>query len=1139
MQTHQAKSSACKGSPRHPWRLQVHCGWTGGPYQRTTEGLAAYEPLLQLLQTVKVEDASLPFTYSLAAETSDHDSFTLNSDCSGVPSLGGMNLENPQLSSCQHPPALLCSVAFTPDEPTATPQQQNDLRALLVKHTDAFSKGKTDIGRVHSDHPIRHRIQVKPGSEPVCTNRPLTSFSHHEREFMSSEIAMLESLGVIRKSRSPWISSPVCVKKHDKTLRLCIDFRPLNAVTVPDPYPLPVVEHLLTKMSSAKYFSCMDIVSAFWQVPMHPDDIQYTGFRTPNGNYEWVRMPFGLVTASSTFQRIMDHVMEGLPFVAVYLDDVFIFSSTWEEHLAHIEIVLQRCIQYHIKLKEAKCIFGATHVKCLGHVVGGGLVSPDPGKLSAIVELPAPTDLRTLRSFLGMASYYRQYIESFAEIISPMAALTKKNAPFIWTPECQSAFETLKNRMTSSPVLRLPDFNKPFILTTDWSKVAIGAVLSQVDADTGFDHPVAFASRLLNAAECNYSPTEGELLALVWAVNKFRLYLDGRHFTAYTDHHALEWLSSARFQNSKLERWALRLQEYDFTVIYKKGEENLVADCLSRCVAAACVRVHAISEWPSHAPTQKALDDIPCTVCGDPEGHDNLVICDKCDRLFHLRCLIPPQSTVPSGEWLCPACDTFFADGKTFGLSELTDAETPLSLQLHDPYLDQGLLDYVQSGHNLALLEPFSPKRAVQIRRRGSFLQTHPSIPGWLLVYKKIRYGPHRWLVSPPLLYRWDIIRMFHDTLGHAGIEQTLKVLHLHYHWTGIKLDVTTFVACCIPCQKVKAHRPQPPLLQPAAIYGPLAHVHIDLAGPFMTAGSDVHGNGLRPPALVKNWIVVMIDYFTKTAEFATVGSKEPHDIARAFWDAWVCRYGVPAAVTSDNGPEFETTFTHMLNRLGIHHIHTSVSHPSANGVAERMVKTLKTILNSHLNDNPTHWKASLPTCRKAYMNRTHTCLGVSPNEMLYGFAPHLPLAVRDPLLSSLVAQLGAGMTPHEHVETTRQRLQLLDNQTYLRLRQQFCNSALQQARKLLPKRHQRSPLQAGDWVFEIGPARHALHSGIRGPFLVVQLDASGTHATLTTGATSHRAARTFTRHASHLVRMSHKSLSGGEGVDRASGLNV
>jgi hypothetical protein len=163
------------------------------------------------------------------------------------------------------------------------------------------------------------------------------------------------------------------------------------------------------------------------------------------------------------------------------------------------------------------------------------------------------------------------------------------------------------------------------------------------------------------------------------------------------------------------------------------------------------------------------------------------------------------------------------------------------------------------------------------------------------------------------------------------------------------------------------------------------------------------------------------------------VGSKEPHDIARAFWDAWVCRYGVPAAVTSDNGPEFETTFTHMLNGLGIHHIHTSVSHPSANGVAERMVKTLKTILNSHLNDNPTHWKASLPTCRKVYMNRTHTCLGVSPNEMLYGFAPHLPLAVRDPLLSSLVVQLGAGITPQEHVETTRQRLQLLDNQTYLR----------------------------------------------------------------------------------------------------------
>jgi hypothetical protein len=375
-----------------------------------------------------------------------------------------------------------------------------------------------------------------------------------------------------------------------------------------------------------------------------------------------------------------------------------------------------------------------------------------------------------VRSFTSAVGYYRDYIQNFALITAPMAQLLKKNVKWLWSEECQKAFEELKQRITSEPILRLPNFSLPFILTTDWSKVAIGAVLSQVDPETGFDHPISFKSRLLSSAERNYSPTEGECLALVWAIQKFRVFLDGRHFTVYTDHQALQWLDTKRHQNSKLERWALKLQEFDFTIKYKKGEENLVADCLSRCIHISHIHACAVSPvWPEYVKEQKQLDLIPCVICGSPEGDDNIVICDGCKRCFHLRCLLPPRSTVPSGVWFCPACDPYFGERGGSKLAELEHSKTPLEYHSWDPYLDPHLLSYIRAGHALELLRDFAPRVAFEIRRRGSFYMKHPMLEDWLMVYKNIRRGPARWLVCSPLHFRWDIIAMIHDVLGHSG----------------------------------------------------------------------------------------------------------------------------------------------------------------------------------------------------------------------------------------------------------------------------------------------------------------------------------------------------------------------------------
>eukprot|EP00884_Botryococcus_braunii_P007052 jgi/Botrbrau1/16348/Bobra.178_1s0001.1 len=322
----------------------------------------------------------------------------------------------------------------------------------------------------------------------------------------------------------------------------------------------------------------------------------------------------------------------------------------------HIRLVFQKLSDNNIKLGRPKCIFGASSVKALGHVVGGGVMKPDPENVAAILNLPIPRDVTMVRSVLSAASYYRTYVDKFALISEPMANLLKKNVKFEWTPECQEAFHKLKSCLTKEPLLRLPNFRKPFILTTDWSKVAIGAVLSQIDEATEFDHPVAFASRLLNSAERNYAPTEGECLALVWAIEKFRHFLDGRHFIVYTDHAALQWLNTERHANSKLERWALRLQEYTFTVIHKKGEENLVADCLSRCVYAEALYAFAIDPvWPAGAKTQKDLDEIPCVVCGYPQGDDNnRHLAMGVNGSFHLRMSAAPRSLPLVVRLYCP-----------------------------------------------------------------------------------------------------------------------------------------------------------------------------------------------------------------------------------------------------------------------------------------------------------------------------------------------------------------------------------------------------------------------------------------------------------------------------------------------------
>ncbi|KAI8436675.1 hypothetical protein MSG28_010163 [Choristoneura fumiferana] len=426
---------------------------------------------------------------------------------------------------------------------------------------------------------FEHAIETgdhKPISVPPYRLSPVKT------EILKKEIGNMLAENIIEPCSSPWAAPVVMVPKKDGSIRVCVDYRQLNAVTTADAYPMPRIDDLLHGAKPTPFMSTIDLRAGYWQISVKEDHRDKTAFVTPFGIYRFRRMPFGLRNAPATFQRMMDRFRITLSHIKllIYLDDLIVMSATFEDHLRDLQDVFTKLREFNLTANREKCNFCCTRIKYLGHYITPDGLQLDPGKVSAILATPPPRNLKHLLTFVQMCSWYRRFIPGFAKVAEPLTRLTKKNATWKWEEEQTTAFAKLRELLTTSPILAQADHTKPYIIKTDASSYALGAVLVQGEGDK--EHPVEYASRLLTKAERNYSTTEREALAVVWAVEKFRGYVEGGKITIMTDHQALRWLMSLKSPSGRLARWALLLQPYDITVKYIAGRTNVVADSLSR-----------------------------------------------------------------------------------------------------------------------------------------------------------------------------------------------------------------------------------------------------------------------------------------------------------------------------------------------------------------------------------------------------------------------------------------------------------------------------------------------------------------------------------------------------------------------------
>jgi hypothetical protein len=458
--------------------------------------------------------------------------------------------------------------------PDLTEDQKRQIRTILHEYFEIF----TDVPKM--THLAEHKVNLTQ-QEPVrCKGYPIP---YQLEAVINKELDDMLAMGIIERSDAAYASPMVLVRKSDGTYRTCINFKDLNKITVFDPEPMMSPDDIFPKLSGSKFYSTFDFCKGYWAIPMEEGSKDCTSSITSRGLMRFRVMPFGMVNAGSTYNRMIRKLLEGSKNLESYVDDIIGYTTNWDHHMKILKDFFRRVREANLSLNPSKCKIGYDTVNFLGHVIHTDFIGPQSETVGRILSMNQPKTKRQCRSLLGLINFYRRYIPDCATIVTPISDLTKNKAPnnVEWGEAQETAFKRLKEILSSEPILKLPDLNKDFILQTDASNLGIGACLFQ--EHEGKKHPVLYASKKLLEREQNYSVGEREALAIVWGVSKFHRFLYGRHFVLESDHCPLQYLNTSDSKSPRLMRWSLSLQPYRYTVKYIKGVDNVCGNYLSRC----------------------------------------------------------------------------------------------------------------------------------------------------------------------------------------------------------------------------------------------------------------------------------------------------------------------------------------------------------------------------------------------------------------------------------------------------------------------------------------------------------------------------------------------------------------------------
>ena len=508
-----------------------------------------------------------------------------------------INLLRPYLSRTQTASFVTLNVTPTDLDSSKVDSDWKRDNSKVIEHlpsmlTHLDSSSSQDILNLVKDFPeifkdtpgkvncIEHDVVLVPDAKPI--RQAPYRLNPMKAAKVREEVKYMRENNLIVPSDSPWGSPVVLVPKESGDWRLCFDYRKVNDVTIPDSFPLPRIEDCIDKVGSARFVSKFDLLKGYWQVPLSARARKISAFITPEGLFECLVMPFGFRNAASTFQRLMWHVTNSLEGCVVYLDDIIIYSDTWNEHLDRIRNLFQNLKEAGLVVNLGKCEFGKGEVTYLGHKIGQGHVRPKEANVEAILNFPVPSNKKNVRQFLGLCGYYRRFVPGFSEVAAPLSDLLKCKSKFVWSEQCQESFNKLKAVLSSYPILASPNFDKPFQLMVDASDVGVGSVLLQ-EFD-GCLHPIAYFSRKLNESQTKYSTIEKETLALILSLQHFEIYVTSSSspLKVYTDHNPLKFIKNFHNKNRRLSNWSLILQEYNVEIAHIKGKDNVIADALSR-----------------------------------------------------------------------------------------------------------------------------------------------------------------------------------------------------------------------------------------------------------------------------------------------------------------------------------------------------------------------------------------------------------------------------------------------------------------------------------------------------------------------------------------------------------------------------